>query len=197
MEDFPDDVFEKVGDLHPEESSQTPPVPRPEQPAESPSGTEPRRKRFKTLAGRTDLPWVRKLQALWAKTSSSAPKSPPTQPTRKSYRLVAQGNRARSSNQGPPVIEEIRSSSERSPVRDPVPEQEHPVAAPVQKSEQASTETSPHKSPSFQPALKRKAADPSPATHSPAGSSAKKPKSAVAPSPKLEKFQKRGVVRVR
>ena len=61
MEDFPDDVFAKVGDLHPEESSQTPPVLGPEQSAQSPSGTEPRKKRFKTLVGRTDLPWVRKL----------------------------------------------------------------------------------------------------------------------------------------
>ena len=56
MEDFPDDVFEKVGDIHPEESSQTPPVPGPEQSSQSPSGTEPRKKRVKTLAERMDLP---------------------------------------------------------------------------------------------------------------------------------------------
>jgi len=93
------------------------------------------------------------------------------------------------------VIEEIPFSSEGSPVRDPAPEEEHPEAAPVQRSEQASTETSPHKLPSSQPVLKRKAVDFSPATQSPAGPSAKKPKSTVAPSPKLEKFQKRGVVR--
>ena len=93
------------------------------------------------------------------------------------------------------MIEEIPSSSEGSPVRNPVPEQEHPAAAPAQRSEQASTETSPNKSPSSQPVLKRKAADLSPATQSPAGPSAKKPKSTVAPSPKLDKFQKRGVVR--
>jgi len=61
MEDFPDDVFKKVGDLQPEEPSQTPPVPGPEQSAQTPSGTEPRKKRVKTLVGRTDLPWVRKL----------------------------------------------------------------------------------------------------------------------------------------
>ena len=77
MEDFPGDDFEKVGDFHPEEPSQTPPVPGSEQAALSPSRTEPRKKRFKTLAGRTDLPWVRKLQALRAKTSSSALKSSP------------------------------------------------------------------------------------------------------------------------
>jgi len=89
FEDFPSDEFEKVGEFSPQESAQDPPVLSPEQPAESPSGTEPRKKRVKTLAGRTDLPWVRKLQALRAKTSSSAPKSPPTQPSRKSYRLMA------------------------------------------------------------------------------------------------------------
>ena len=80
-------------------------------------------------------------------------------------------------------------------MKDPAPQPEQPAAAPVQRSEQASTETSPHKSPSSKPVSKRKAADLSPATHSPAGPSAKKPKAAVSPSPKLEKFRKRGVVR--
>jgi len=94
------------------------------------------------------------------------------------------------------VIEELSSSSEGSPTPSPVPVQEHREEAPVQRSEQASTETSPHKSPSPKLVLKRKAvAPPSPATKSPAGPSAKRPKSAVAPSPKLKKFQKRGVVR--
>ena len=195
FDDFPIDEFEKVRELSPEESVPAPPVPCPKQPAESPSDAEPRKKRFKTLAGRTDLPWVRKLQALRAKTSSSAPKSPPAQPLRKSHRLMAQEVKARARDQGSPVIEEIHSSSEGSPVRDPVPKPEQPAAVPVQRSEQASTESSPHKSPTSQPAPKRKAADLSPATHSPAGPSAKKPKATVTPSSKLEKFQKRGVVR--
>ena len=93
------------------------------------------------------------------------------------------------------MIEEIPSSSEGPPVRDPAPAEEHPES-PVLASEQASTENSPQRTPVPQPALKRKAeAQPTPATHSPAEPSAKRPKSEVAPSPKLEKFQKRGVVR--
>ena len=195
LEDFPSDEFEKVGELSPEESAQTPLALSSQQPAESPSSTEPRKKRTKTLAGRTDLPWVRKLQALRAKSSSSAPKSPPAQPSRKSHRLMAQEIRARAHGQKTPVIDLVHSSSEGSPVGDPVLKQEQPAAVPVQRSEQVSTESSPHKSPSSQPAPKRKSADLSPATHSPAGPSAKKPKATVSPSPKLEKFQKRGVVR--
>jgi len=60
-----------VVDFTPEESSQTPPAPVPKHLAETPSGDELRKKRIKTLAGRTDPPWVRKLQALKAKISSS------------------------------------------------------------------------------------------------------------------------------
>ena len=52
-------------------------APVPKHPAETPSSDEPRKKRIRTLAGRTDLPWVRKLTALKAKTSSSSQKSPP------------------------------------------------------------------------------------------------------------------------
>ena len=54
--DFPGDDFDKVGDFTTEESTQTPPAPGTKQPAETPSGEEPRKKRVKTLAGRTDLP---------------------------------------------------------------------------------------------------------------------------------------------
>jgi len=56
FEDFPKDEFDRVGDFTPEESSQTPPAPVPKHPAETPSNDEPRKKRVKTLAGRTDLP---------------------------------------------------------------------------------------------------------------------------------------------
>jgi len=55
FEDYPRDDFEKVGEFTPEETSQTPPAPVLEQPAEIPSSVEPRKKRIKTLAGRTDL----------------------------------------------------------------------------------------------------------------------------------------------
>ena len=98
-------------------------------------------------------------------------------------------------NQGPPVIEEISSSSEGSPIKGPDPIAE-PLESPVLESEQASTENSLKKTPTPQPVLKRKAeAQPSPATKSSAEPSAKRAKSEVAPSPKLEKFQKRGLVR--
>jgi len=109
LEDFPGDEFDKVGDFTAEKSTQPTPAPAPKHPAETPLGGEPRKKRVKTLAGRTDLPWVRKLKALKQKTSSSSLKSPPkqpAQPTRKSHRLVAQGIRSSSENQGSPVIEE-------------------------------------------------------------------------------------------
>ena len=57
FEDYSGDDFEKVGEFTPEKTSQSPPVPAPENPAEqTPASTEPRRKRFKTLTGRTDLP---------------------------------------------------------------------------------------------------------------------------------------------
>jgi len=52
-------------------------APVPKHPAETPSSEEPSKKRIKTLAGRTDLSWVRKLTALKAKTSFSSQKSPP------------------------------------------------------------------------------------------------------------------------
>jgi len=56
FDDYPGDDFEKVGEFTPEETSQTPPAPVQEQPVGTPSSTEPRKKRIKTLAGRTDLP---------------------------------------------------------------------------------------------------------------------------------------------
>ena len=85
FKDYPGDDFEKVGEFTPEETSQTPPTPAPEKPIETSSSTEPWKKRIKTLAGRTDLLWVRKLVALKAKTSSSSQQTrqkQPSQPTR-------------------------------------------------------------------------------------------------------------------
>jgi len=198
FEDFPGDEFHKVGDFTLEESSQTPPAHVLKHPAETPSSYELRKKRVKTLAGRTDLPWVRELKAHKVKTSSSFQKSHPKQsfqPTRKSYRLAVQGIRSSSIHQGPPVIEEIPSSSEGSPAPTPAPAAE-PLDSPVLGSEQASTKNSPHATPTLKPVLKRKAEEqPSPAIKSLAKPSGKRVKTAVAPSPKLEKFQKRGVVR--
>jgi len=200
FEDFPGDDFEKVGEFTPEETPQIPADPTPEIPLEkTPSSAEPRRKRIKTAAGRTDLPWVRKLITLKSQTppfSQQSPHKQPSQPTKKSHRLATQGFvRSSSTNQGPPVTEEILSSSEGSPIKTP----ETPAApqdSPVLESEQASTETSPKQTPTSRPVLKRKAgAQQSPTTQPAEEPPAKRAKSEVAPSLKLEKFLKRGVVR--
>jgi len=64
FEDYPRDDFEKVGEITPEETPQSPSDLVPKIPSEETlSSAEPRRKRSKTLVGRTDLPWVRKLIA--------------------------------------------------------------------------------------------------------------------------------------
>jgi len=117
FEDYPGDDFEKVGEFTPEETPQTPTEPVPVIPSEeTPSSAEPRRKRIKTPPGRTDLPWVRKLIAQRSQTSPSSQQSShkqPSQPTRKSHCLTIQGFvRNSSTKQGPPVIEELLSSSE-------------------------------------------------------------------------------------
>jgi len=93
------------------------------------------------------------------------------------------------------VIEEILSSSEESPIKTPETAA-IPQESPVLESEQAPAENSPKQTPTSRPILKRKAdAQPSPATQPAAEPSAKRAKSEVAPSPKLEKFLKRRVVR--
>jgi len=93
------------------------------------------------------------------------------------------------------VIEKILSSSEGSPIKSP----ETPTVpqdSPVLESEQVSTETSPKQTPTSRPVLKRKAETQQSPTLKPAEEpSSKRAKSAVAPSPKLDKFLKRGVVR--
>ena len=63
LEDFPGDEFERVGDFAAEESTQSTPAAAPKHPAETPLGGESRKKRVKTLAGRTNRLWVRKLKS--------------------------------------------------------------------------------------------------------------------------------------
>jgi len=64
LEDYSGDVFEKVGEVNLDETPQTPSEPVLTIPLdETPTTAEPRKKRIKTLAGRTDLPWVRKMLA--------------------------------------------------------------------------------------------------------------------------------------
>jgi len=73
FEDYSGDAFEKVGEITPKKTSQTPPKRVLVMPSEeTPSSTEPRRKRIKTLDGRTDLPWVGKLIAQRSQTSPSS-----------------------------------------------------------------------------------------------------------------------------
>ena len=140
FEDYPGDDFEKVGEFTPEKTPQSPATHAPENPAEetpqspstptpenpveeTPASSEPRRKRFKTLAGRTDLPWVQKLISQRSQTSPSSQQTSqkqPSQATRKSHRLAAQGFvRSSATKQGLPVIVEILSSSEGSPIKTP------------------------------------------------------------------------------
>jgi len=93
------------------------------------------------------------------------------------------------------VIEEIVSSSEGSPIKSPKTPTA-PQDSPVLESEHASTETSPKQTPTAWHVLQRKVVS----KHSPASKPAEEPsskwaKAAIAPSPKLEKFLKRGVVR--
>jgi len=110
--------------------------------------------------------------------------------------LAAQGfiRRSSTTKQGPSVVEEIDSSPEGSPIKTP-----ETTTSPVLGSEQASTETSP-------PSSKQTSASrPIPKTnatskHGPAAkkaeeSKSKRVKTSVPPSPNLEKFLKRSVVR--
>ena len=89
--------------------------------------SEGMKKRFKTPAGRTDLPLVHQLKAMQAKTSSSPSQSskpkPTVKPTRKSFRIATQSTqkprkKGGSSKQSSPVIEEIVCSPKGSPLRD-------------------------------------------------------------------------------
>jgi len=96
------------------------------------------------------------------------------------------------------MVEEIESSPKGSPIKRP--ETTTPTqASPVPGSEPTSTETIPPSSkqtPASQPISKRKATS----KHGPAAKQAEEPKSkrvktSVPPSPNLEQFLKRGVVR--
>jgi len=150
FEDYPGNSFEKVGEFNLEEDPKTPSEPIPSiSSVETLTRDEARKKRVKTLVGDTNLPWVRKLLDQQSKTSpfshqTTTHTKQPTQPTRKSYQLAAQGftRRSTTTKQGPPVVEEIESSPEGSPIKSPeTPTQ--PQAPPVSGSEQVSTETSP------------------------------------------------------
>jgi len=64
FEDYLMDLFEKVGEIDLEEDPRTPSEPVPSiSSVETLTRAEPWKKRVKTLVGRTDLPWVRKLLA--------------------------------------------------------------------------------------------------------------------------------------
>jgi len=72
FEDYQGDMFEKVGKIDLDEGPQTPSAPVPSIQIDKTltmQGT--RKKRIKTLAGRTNLPWVRKLLAQQSSSPSS------------------------------------------------------------------------------------------------------------------------------
>ena len=78
FEDYPGDAFGKVGEIDLEETPRTPSEPVLTVPSgETPTTGEPRRKRIKTLARRTDLPWVRKMLVQQTQISPSYHQSPP------------------------------------------------------------------------------------------------------------------------
>ena len=94
VEDDTSEERAKVGKIVLDKGPQTPTKPIPSVPTDkilTREGT--RKKRIKTLAGRTDLSWVRKLLAQQSSSPSSRQPSAqckqPTQPTRKSYRFAA------------------------------------------------------------------------------------------------------------
>jgi len=64
FENYQGDSFEKASEINPEEDTQTTAEPVASiSSVETLTSDEPRKKRVKTLAGRTDLPWVQKLLA--------------------------------------------------------------------------------------------------------------------------------------
>jgi len=199
LEDYPGDSFEKVGEINLEKTPRTPSEPILSIPSdETPTTTEPRKKRIKTLTGRTDLPWLWKMLAQQSQTSPSSHQpstKQPSQPTCKSHRLAAQGfvRRSSSTKQRPLVIKEIVSSSEGSPIKNPETPAA-PLVLPVLESEQASTETSPvsKQTPTSWPVLKRKATSKEGSASKPAEEpSFKKAKTSVTPIKIREVSQER------
>jgi hypothetical protein len=161
-------------------------------PAEALAGVIPKKKRVKMTARRTDLPWVRKVlreQSIPfayktpSKSATKSPTKPTPKPTRKSFRLVAQGSRSKPAKSGPQVIEEIPSSSEESPVRSPSPKPTRSVSP------------KPVRATSSKTVSKRSREEPQSTHKSPSKPLKKKVKTEVVVSPRLEKLQKRGVVR--
>jgi len=64
FDDYPGDSFEKVGEIDLDEAPQTPTEPVPSISSdETLTRKGPWKRRVKTLAGHTDLPWLRKLLA--------------------------------------------------------------------------------------------------------------------------------------
>jgi len=199
------DDFERVADNEAVE-----PLATPSEPSQTKTNPQTqtedgvRRKRFKTLVGRLDLPHVHKCLAARAKASgiTTRPKQlnpkPSTTPTRKSFRLASQSTtKSTSSKQDPIVVEDLDSSAESNPASEP----QTPV-----------TEQGPPMISTSKPSLKRKAIarktthktpDPTPLSSPEHGPSAKSPvkpkvkkaKTTTSPPPNLDKFLKQSVVR--
>jgi len=124
IEDHLGESFEKMGEIDLNEGEQTPTEPVPSIPT---TGTlireEPRKKRIKTTAGRTDLLLVQKFLGLKSKSSSSQPKKsstkPSVQPTRKSFCLASQSTfkPVQSYKDEPILVEDIDSSAKNTPIK--------------------------------------------------------------------------------
>jgi len=100
FEEHEDMSFDKVVDFEGDEEVDPPVVILQPKTISLPQPSEgPRKKRIKTLAGRTDLPLVRQFLAMQAKTTSSPSQTkstkqkPSTKPTRKSFRIAIQSTR--------------------------------------------------------------------------------------------------------
>jgi len=127
LEEHEDMPFEKVADFEGDEEVEPPIVilqPKTISLPQSSDGS--RKKKIKTLAGRTGLPLARQFLAMQAKA------------TRKSFRIVVQSTQKSrkqggSSKQSPPEIEEIVSSPEESSLRDQeiTPEEQGPPESPT------------------------------------------------------------------
>ena len=125
-----DDSFDRVADFEKDKEVEIPILAVQPTTLKVPQTSEgQKKKQIKIPAGRTDLPLVRQFKAMQGKASSSPSQSkfakpkPAPKPSIKSFCLASQSfsrtlKKTGSSKQSLPLVEEIVSSPESSPVRD-------------------------------------------------------------------------------
>ena len=217
FEENVDMSFDKVADFERDEEVDPPVVIVQPKIISLPQPIEgPKKKRIKTLAGRTNLPLVRQFRAMQAKAlqTQSTKSKPLVQPTRKSFRIgwiaIQSTQKPRkksgSSKQSPPEIEKIVSCPEESSLRNPeitLEEQGLPETPVVSKS---AAPTEPPSEPTLsalkKSIVKRKLSPKQPRTQgptekSPTEPSAKKAKKTApsTPSHRLAQLLQIGVLR--